>query len=372
MYILSDDRIVISSIFSGVLEPFFLIMNKIMKYFLVLIMFFTAGILYSQSSQDQNPLKYLENASAIQGEKLFRANCAKCHELCDQQLGPALTDIMYKRPFSWLVSFIQNSSEVIASGDSYATHLYESYNNMEMPSFQDLGEKDVKNILAYLKRESDKGRRDTLIQNSVELSSLIEESRSRSYDEEQGSEDYFAIKSNLKIPVDEASALRGKTLFNKHCNSCHELCRSTIGPALSGISKRRPLPWLLSFINNPIEVVKTGDNYANYLISNFNIVMPQFSFITDKQKLDILAYIRYETASQVSTSGVNSQHIAEKSEGEQSSLDTSTLAYNESNQQNEDETKQFQNESAFEITSIIVLVLFFAFIGYFVVRYFRK
>ncbi len=341
-----------------------------MRFFFLLISFFLCLQINAQNSQQAEPLNYLQNASLAEGEKLFRANCANCHELCDQQLGPALTDVVYKRPFPWLVKFIQNSGEVIASGDPYANHLYQAYNSMEMPNFPDLDENDIKNIIGYLKKESDKARKDTVIENTTELSQAIENARNRSYDKELGSKDYYAMTTELSIPVDEASALNGKTLFRKHCNSCHELCESTIGPALSGISKRRPLPWLLSFINNPVEVVKTDDNYANYLVSNYNFVMPQFTFITDEQKLDILAYIRFETASEVSSSGVNSQRIAEKGESELSKEDTAQSDGNEKYQR--DDAEEIENQGAFEIAAIIILVLFFAIAGFFAVRYFRK
>lgn len=341
-----------------------------MRYFLIVGLLFYSASTYSQNDNSSTPLDYLDNASVADGERLFRANCAKCHELCDQQLGPALTDVMYKRPFPWLVKFIQNSSNVIASGDAYATHLYDSYNSMKMPSFPELEEDDIKNILGYLKSESDKARKDTVIENTTELSQLIEKARNTTYEKEQGSEDYYGITTDLRVPVDEASALRGKTLFRQQCNSCHELCESTIGPALSGITKRRPLPWLLAFINNPSEVAKTGDNYTNFLVSSYSFIMPQFSFITDEQKLDILAYIRFETASDVSESGVNSQHIAEKAKNNSGADDTTPSEEGESYQR--DDAEEIDNQGAFETAAIIILVLFFAVIGFFVVRYFRK
>ncbi len=324
--------------------------------------------MYAQNDNQSDPLAYLNGASISEGEELFRANCAKCHALCDQQLGPALTDVMYKRTFPWLVQFVQNSSKVIDSGDPYANHLFDSYNSMKMPTYPDLDENDIKNIIGYLKSESDKARRDTIIGTSTEPSQLIQNARSRSYEEEQGNKDYYAMTTDLRVPVDEASALRGKTLFSMHCNSCHELCESTIGPALSGISKRRPLSWLLEFIDNPVAVVKTDDNYTNYLISNYNFIMPQFTFITDSQKLDILAYIRHETASEVSSSGVNSQYIAEKADDVEIPDEPSQAE----NKDESDDAEGIENEGPFKISLIIVLVLFFTLLGYFAVKYFRK
>ena len=285
-----------------------------MHYKIITIVFSLFLIVFFSKAQNDKRtyLPELKNASVANGKKLFRGNCAKCHEVCDQKLGPPLIDIMKKRPIPWLVSFIQNSSKVISSGDPYAQHLFSAYNQMEMPSFTELKKNEVLDILKYLEKESDPNRRDTVIKNTEEVSALISSARNRTYTEERGEVNYYNSETTKRIAVDQASILNGKGLFQSHCQSCHEICATKIGPALAGISKRRPLPWLLQFINNPVEVVKTEDNYSNYLISNYNFIMPSFDYVKVEDQLDILAYIRSESSSEVSASGVNSKEIAEK------------------------------------------------------------
>jgi cytochrome c2 len=41
---------------------------------------------------------------------------------------------------------------------------------------------------------------------------------------------------------DEAIAA-GKTVFNANCKQCHKLDQKNVGPALRGISDRRPIAW---------------------------------------------------------------------------------------------------------------------------------
>ena len=335
-------------------------------FFLGLLLVQLPSYTQSGTTLESLPLSYLEGASIADGEKLFRGNCGKCHQLCDQKLGPALSDVMYKRPFPWLVKFIQDSRELIASGDPYANHLFDAYNKMEMPLYPDLDENDIRNIMAYLKSASDKARKDTTVNSPAALSKLIEQARARSYEEELGTIDYYTMTTDLSVPIDEASALNGKALFKKHCNNCHELCESTIGPALTGITKRRPLPWLLSFINNPAEVVKTGDNYTNHLVSNYNFIMPQFSFLSEEQKLDILAYVRLETASEVSSSGVNSQFIAEEP------LKPNNPSRAEQFREDQNQETESMMQTLFKIASILVIASLFAAMGFFIIRYFRK
>jgi cytochrome c2 len=52
------------------------------------------------------------------------------------------------------------------------------------------------------------------------------------------------------LPSDRESIDNGETLFLNNCNVCHALSIERIGPALSTVTKKRPLPWLLGFIKN--------------------------------------------------------------------------------------------------------------------------
>lgn len=92
------------------------------------------------------------------GESLFKGNCTTCHRVHQKLVGPALSNVYDRAPsIDWIVSFVQNSSKVIASGDQYANDLYEEYNKTQMTAFATFSREDVMNILAYVKQETEKG-----------------------------------------------------------------------------------------------------------------------------------------------------------------------------------------------------------------------
>ena len=64
-------------------------------------------------------------------------------------MGPALAGLTKRRPVSWLIPWIQNSSKVVASGDEYAVAIYNKFNKQQMPSFA-LSDQEVTPILAYI------------------------------------------------------------------------------------------------------------------------------------------------------------------------------------------------------------------------------
>ncbi len=84
------------------------------------------------------------------GKQLFNSQCAACHKLDNNSIGPPLRGVGEKRDTEWLHEWIQNSSAMIASGDPTAVALYEEYNQIAMPAFPQLSEEDIDNILAYV------------------------------------------------------------------------------------------------------------------------------------------------------------------------------------------------------------------------------
>jgi len=93
-----------------------------------------------------------EAAQVAAGDALFEAQCAQCHAVNEQVVGPALAGITKRRPISWLIPWIKNSSKVVASGDEYAVALYNEYNKQQMPSFA-LSDKEITAIFAYVTAE---------------------------------------------------------------------------------------------------------------------------------------------------------------------------------------------------------------------------
>jgi mono/diheme cytochrome c family protein len=94
-------------------------------------------------------------AAIAAGDALFKGNCAQCHAINDVVVGPALAGITKRRPVSWLIPWIKNSSKVVASGDEYAVKIYNQYQKQQMPSFQ-LSDTEITSILAYVTAEEGK------------------------------------------------------------------------------------------------------------------------------------------------------------------------------------------------------------------------
>ena len=87
---------------------------------------------------------------AAKGQTLFQQNCKQCHAPDKQVVGPALRGISKRRPIEWIVSFVQNSAKVIASGDQYANDIYNKFQKTQMPSHAFLSPDDIKGIVAYI------------------------------------------------------------------------------------------------------------------------------------------------------------------------------------------------------------------------------
>ncbi|WP_345116647.1 c-type cytochrome [Hymenobacter algoricola] len=94
-------------------------------------------------------------AAIAAGDALFKGNCAQCHAINDVVVGPALAGIAKRRPISWLIPWIKNSSKVVASGDEYAVKLYNQYGKQQMPSFQ-LSDAEITSIISYVTAEEGK------------------------------------------------------------------------------------------------------------------------------------------------------------------------------------------------------------------------
>jgi mono/diheme cytochrome c family protein len=91
-----------------------------------------------------------------QGEKLFKANCKACHNVGDKKVvGPGLRGINEKREKEWLVKWITNSGELIASGDGDAQAIFDEYAGSIMPP-QAVTEDEITAILAYIQNPGTK------------------------------------------------------------------------------------------------------------------------------------------------------------------------------------------------------------------------
>jgi len=90
---------------------------------------------------------------AIDGESVFKANCAACHKVDKDFVGPALkgSQTRWEENSSAenLYKWVQNSSEVIDNGDAYAKKLFSKWNSMPMPP-QALSNEEIDALFEYV------------------------------------------------------------------------------------------------------------------------------------------------------------------------------------------------------------------------------
>ena len=92
---------------------------------------------------------------AVEGKKVFEANCTVCHSMDADVVGPALKDVHQRRGDGGKVKFLQNSQELVKSGDKDAVAVFEKFGKVPMPSFaSSLSEQDITNVIAYIKEAS--------------------------------------------------------------------------------------------------------------------------------------------------------------------------------------------------------------------------
>lgn len=91
------------------------------------------------------------NVNAETGEKIFKGNCGACHRVNDQvMIGPGLKGISEKRSQEWLFSWIRNSANLIASGDSTALAVFKEFKESPMPGYPQYTDEELTSLLEYI------------------------------------------------------------------------------------------------------------------------------------------------------------------------------------------------------------------------------
>ncbi len=110
-----------------------------------------------------------------------------------------------------------------------------------------------------------------------------------------GKGDKAVLASAVTKPASPAEAqaiAAGDALFKANCTQCHAVNEKVVGPALAGITKRRPAAWVVSWVHNPAKVIASGDDYAVKLFEeNGKQQMPSFAQLSEKDVKSILAWI---------------------------------------------------------------------------------
>lgn len=116
------------------------------------------------TSATATPIAAGATAAIANGDALFKSNCAQCHAVNEKVVGPALAGITKRRPISWLVPWVQNSSKVVASGDEYAVKLFNDNGKQQMPSFP-LKKQEIEDIIAWV--DSQQGTTAVAYSNAI-------------------------------------------------------------------------------------------------------------------------------------------------------------------------------------------------------------
>lgn len=99
--------------------------------------------------------------------------------------------------------------------------------------------------------------------------------------------------TSLELPaeINETMAAKGADVFKKMCTACHRTDKKFIGPAPTGILKRRAPEWVMNMILNPEEMIQ-NDPLAKELLIEFNGSPMANQNLTEEEARAILEYFR--------------------------------------------------------------------------------
>lgn len=111
-------------------------------------------------------------AFSVDGQQLFRANCAACHSIGKGKLtGPDLIAVDNRHEQKWLLKWIQSSQSMVKAGDEKAVKLFNDNNKIVMPD-QPLKEDEINAVLAYIKTTGEEIAKNPVVStplNPVEI-----------------------------------------------------------------------------------------------------------------------------------------------------------------------------------------------------------
>ncbi|HET6463163.1 MAG TPA: cytochrome c [Candidatus Krumholzibacteria bacterium] len=88
--------------------------------------------------------------------------------------------------------------------------------------------------------------------------------------------------------LDAARAMKGAELFTAKCSACHKMEERYIGPALTGVTKRRTPEWICNQILNPENMIQQ-DPTARALLAEYIAPMAN-QHLTREEAESVLAY----------------------------------------------------------------------------------
>jgi mono/diheme cytochrome c family protein len=95
---------------------------------------------------------------------------------------------------------------------------------------------------------------------------------------------------NLELgPIDEALVAKGEKIFSGTCSACHKMDTRYVGPAISGVTKRRSPEWIMNMILNPT-VMTQQDDTAKAMLATYMTQMSVNS--TEEEARAVLEFFR--------------------------------------------------------------------------------
>ncbi len=88
-----------------------------------------------------------------------------------------------------------------------------------------------------------------------------------------------------------ALAQNGEILFENYCSTCHNFKNDGIGPQLGGLAEVMTKPGIRRFIENPQEVIDSGNQRAQEQFAKFKLYMPPFDHLSSAELDAITDYI---------------------------------------------------------------------------------
>ena len=95
----------------------------------------------------------------------------------------------------------------------------------------------------------------------------------------------------LSETIDQAMVAAGAELFKTKCSACHKPDKKFIGPAPTGVTKRRSPEWIMNMILDPEGMVQ-NDPIAKQLLIEYNGSPMANQSLTETEARSILEYFR--------------------------------------------------------------------------------
>lgn len=93
----------------------------------------------------------------------------------------------------------------------------------------------------------------------------------------------------------DADASQGAEIFQAKCTPCHKVEERYIGPALSGVTKRRAPEWIMNMILNPDVMVRENET-AKGLLAEYLAPMTNQNLTPDEAKAVLAFFMRNDSS----------------------------------------------------------------------------